>query len=94
MRVRYLKKNIKRDPAAGQPPYPDLVMFKALMLQSLYNLPDEAAPFAMRDRISFLQFIGLPFESAKPNGSAICRFRNSLLENGHDQKLWKVTLEP
>jgi IS5 family transposase len=87
----YLKKNIKRGPAAaGQPPYPDLVMFKVLLLQFWYGLSDDGASQAVRDRISFMHFLGLPFDSSKPDGSTICRFRNRLLEKGHYQKLLEL----
>jgi IS5 family transposase len=34
-------------------------MFKILILQSLYNLSDDAAEFQMRDRLSFMRFLGL-----------------------------------
>jgi len=85
---KYLKKNVKRGPAAaGQPAYPDLVMFKVLLLQYWYRLSDSEASKALRDRISFIHFIGLPFDSSKPDGSTICRFRNRLLEKGHYRHL-------
>jgi IS5 family transposase len=88
---KYLKKNVKRGPSAtGQPPYPDLVMFKILLLQFWYGLSDDDASLAARDRISFIRFIGLPFDSSKPDGSTICRFRNRLLEKGHYQHLLKL----
>lgn len=80
---KYLSRNLKRSPsAAGQPPYPDLVMFKILLLQFLYNLSDDGASTAIGDRISFIHFIGLPFNSSKPDGTTIGRFRNLLLAKG------------
>ena len=88
---KYLKKNVKRGPAAaGQPAYPDLVMFKVLLLQYWYRLSDSEASKALRDRISFTHFIGLPFDSSKPDGSTICRFRNRLLEKGHYRHLLEL----
>lgn len=84
----YLAKNLKRGKdAAGQSPYPNLVMFKAILLQFLYNLSDNALSHALGDRISFIHFIGLSFDSSKPDGSTICRYRNSLLKKKHYQKL-------
>lgn len=80
---RYLSRHLKPGPAAaGQPPYPALVMFKILILQFLYNLSDDGASAAIGDRISFIHFVGLPFNSSKPDGSTICRFRNKLLVKG------------
>lgn len=84
----YLKKHLKRGPAAaGQLPYPDLVMFKAILLQFMYGLSDDALSHALGDRISFIHFTGLPFDSSKPDGSTIGRFRNRLLVKGHYRKL-------
>jgi len=73
-----------------QPPYPDLVMFKILLLQFWYGLSDDDASLAVRDRISFIHFTGLPFDSSKPDASTICRFRNRLLEKGHYQHLLEL----
>jgi len=84
----YLAKHLKRGPAAaGQKPYPNLVMFKAILLQFLYNLSDEGLSYALSDRISFIHFIGLPFDSSKPDGSTIGRYRNRLLEKNHYRTL-------
>ena len=85
---KYLARELKRGPAAaGQPPYPDLVMFKAMLLQFLYGLSDEALSHALRDRISFVHFIGLPFDSSQPDSSTIGRFRQRLEEKGHYRHL-------
>ncbi len=34
-------------------------MFKILILQSLYNLSDEAVEYQILDRMSFMRFLGL-----------------------------------
>jgi hypothetical protein len=44
---------------AGRKPFDVVLMFKILILQSLYNLSDDAAEFQMRDRLSFMRFLGL-----------------------------------
>jgi IS5 family transposase len=80
---KYLARHLKPGPAAaGQPPYPAVVMFKILLLQFLYNLSDEGVSSAIGDRISFIHFVGLPFNSSKPDGTTIGRFRNKLLAKG------------
>jgi IS5 family transposase len=86
---KYLAKTLKRGPAAaGQPAYPDMVMFKAILLQFFYGLSDEALSHALGDRISFIHFVvGLPFGSSKPDGSTIGRFRQHLQEKGCHQHL-------
>jgi IS5 family transposase len=44
---------------SGRPPYPPLVLFKALLLQRWYGLSDEALEDALCDRLSFRRFVGL-----------------------------------
>src|SRR5664279_561260 len=48
-----------RDGGAGRPAWPPLVMFKALVLQSLYGLSDRELEEALGDRLSFRRFTGL-----------------------------------
>lgn len=49
-------------------------MFKILILQFLYNLFDEGVSATIGDRISFIHFVGLPFNISKPDGTAIGPF--------------------
>ena len=35
------------------------MIFKALVLQALYNLSDDQAEYQLRDRLSFMRFLGL-----------------------------------
>lgn len=48
-----------RKSAAGRRPFDVIVMFKILILQSLYNLSDDQAEFQIRDRLTFMRFLGL-----------------------------------
>ena len=49
--------------AMGAPGYPPLVMFKILLLQQWHTLSDPAAAEeAVRDRLSFRRFCGLPLD--------------------------------
>lgn len=75
--------------AAGVKAYPSLVMFKVLLLQSWFNLSDEAMEYALHDRISFARFTGFSLEDETPDHTTICRFRNLLVE----KKLLKKLLE-
>src|SRR5690349_20792602 len=71
-----------REGGAGRPAYPALLMFKALLLQSLYGLSDAEIEEALVDRLSFRRFAGLSLSDAVPDHSTICRFRNLLVEHG------------
>jgi IS5 family transposase len=72
----------------GRPAYPVLVMFKALLLQSLYGLSDPELEEALTDRLSFRRFVGLSLEDVVPDHSTICRFRNALVAAGLQEKLF------
>ena len=71
-----------RDPGPGQPGYPPLLMFKALLLQSLYGLSDAELEEALSDRLSFRRFAGLSLTDAVPDHTTLCRFRNRLVQEG------------
>jgi IS5 family transposase len=62
----------------GEPSYPPLVMFKALLLQRWYQLSDPALEEALYDRLSFRRFAGLALADDTPDHSTIFRFREQL----------------
>lgn len=74
--------------ASGRPSYPALMMFKALLLQSLYGLSDSELEEALYDRLSFRRFCGLALDAAVPDHSTLCRFRNRLVEAGLLERLF------
>lgn len=59
----------------GRPSYPQLALFKTLLLQQWYGLSDPAMEEALADRISFRRFSGLSLHDNVPDHSTICRFR-------------------
>lgn len=77
-----------RDGGAGRPAYPPLLMFKVLLLQSLYGLSDAETEEALADRLSFRRFAGLSLVDEVPDHSTICRFRNLLVAHGLLKKLF------
>ena len=62
----------------GRPAYPPLMMFKILLIQTLYNLSDEKIEEALADRLSFKRFCGFAVEDITPDKTTIGRFRNTL----------------
>jgi IS5 family transposase len=77
-----------RDEGPGRPGYPVLVLFRALLLQSLYGLSDRELEEALADRLSFRRFIGLSLEEKVPDHSVLNRFRNTLMAEGLLPKLF------
>src|SRR5918994_3309066 len=90
------EKLLKRlsDDGPGRPAYPPLVMFKALLLQSLYGLSDAELEEAIADRLSFRRFIGVAFEDAVPDHTTLCRFRNRLIAAGVVRELFCEVYPP
>ncbi len=64
--------------AMGAPGYPPLTMFKILLLQQWHTLSDPAAEEAVRDRLSFRRFCGLPLDMETPDHASIWRFRQTI----------------
>ncbi len=73
---------LRHEGGAGRPAYSPLLMFKALLLQSLYGLSDAELEDAISDRWSFRHFVGLSVEAPVPDHTTLCRFRNLLSDTG------------
>jgi IS5 family transposase len=56
--------HLRDEAGPGRPGYPVLVLFKALLVQSLYGLSDRELEEALDDRLSFRRFVGLSLEDA------------------------------
>lgn len=63
----------------GRPPYDPVLMFKILVLQALYNLSDDQAEFQIRDRLSFMRFLGFGLNDRVPDAKTIWLFRELLV---------------
>ena len=73
--------------AKGAPGYPPLTMFKILLLQQWYTLSDPGAEEAVRDRLSFRRFCGVPLDRETPDHSSIWRFRQTIDKLGLSEAL-------
>jgi IS5 family transposase len=74
---------------AGRKPFDPIVMLKVLILQSLYNLSDEQTEFQIRDRLSFMRFLGLSLGDTVPDAKTIWLFREQLTEAGVIEKAFE-----
>ena len=79
----------ERKSNAGRKPFDVVLMFKVLVLQSLYNLSDEKIEFQIRDRISFMRFLDLSLGDAVPDEKTIWLFREQLTEAGLIKRLFE-----
>ena len=63
---------------AGAPSFDVVLMFKILILKSLYNLSDARTEEQIRDRLSFRDFLGLTFAAKVPDEKTIWKFAEQL----------------
>src|SRR5512139_1648788 len=75
---------------AGRPPMDALVMFKMVILQSLYSLSEEQTEYQVRDRLSFQRFLGLSPEEVVPDAKTLWLFKETLKQRQLDQKLFET----
>jgi len=87
-RFEKLLGHLRNEASPGRPGYPVMVLFKALLLQSLYGLSDRELEEALCDRLSFQRFVGLSLGDAVPDHSVLNRFRNRLVEERLLEKLF------
>lgn len=59
----------------GRPPLDTVLMFKILVLQALYGLSDEQAEYQVRDRLSFMRFLGLGLGDRTAGRRSMVHFR-------------------
>jgi len=66
----------------GRPPYDAVLMFRILVLQTLYTLSDDQTEYQLRDRLSFMRFVGLALHDVTPDAKTIWLFREQLTRAG------------
>ena len=81
----------KRKSDAGRKPWDAIVMFKAIILCALYNLSDDQVEYQMRDRLSFVRFLGLALEDKVPDAKTVWLYREQLSQAGMIETLFDLT---
>ena len=72
----------------GNKPYPLELMLRLYLLQNLYNLSDEATVAEAIDSRAFSEFCGVDSSNQVPDGDTLGRFRNLLLKNDMQERLF------
>ena len=65
---------------AGRPHFERNLMFKILILQSIYNLSDDQIEFQIIDRRSFKRFLRIKSTDKVPDSKTIWKFRETLIQ--------------
>ncbi len=79
----------ERKSPAGRKPWDAVVMFKAIVLCELYNLSDEQVEYQLRDRLSFMRFLGLGLEDKVPDAKTVWLYREQLARAGVIETLFE-----
>ncbi len=66
----------------GRPPYDPVAMLKVLILAAQNNVSDARMEYLIRDRLSWLRFLGFDLGAATPDANTIRLFREKLTEVG------------
>lgn len=75
---------------AGRPPIPPLILFKALLLESWYDLSDVEVVQEIHDRRSFERFVGEEVRNYHLDDTTLVKFRNRLRNHGLMKRIWDV----
>ena len=70
--------------AGGRLPFDPVFMFKVLILQKFHGLSDEATEAQIKDRLSFLSFLGLRLGDEVPDGNTIWDFKELIEKDGRE----------
>jgi len=74
----------------GRPPFDHVLMFKVLVLQTQNNLSDERTEFYLRDRLTWMRFLGLGLGDAVPDANTIWTFREAMTKAGAIERLFEL----
>jgi len=73
--------------SGGKPETDVIVVFKMLVLQQWHGLSDHELEKQCIDRISFRKFLGFP--AYIPDSSTVWLFRERIIENNKEEKIWE-----
>jgi IS5 family transposase len=76
--------------AKGEPGWPPLALFRALLLAVWHDLSDVRLAEALDDRASFRRFCGFAAHEPTPERTAFVRFRAELARRGLDRALFEA----
>jgi IS5 family transposase len=74
--------------AKGEPAWPPLALFKAMLIAVWYDLSDVKLAEALDDRASFWRFCGFSLDEVTPERTAFVRLRKALIARSLDKALF------
>ena len=77
----------------GNKPYELELMLRLYVLQNLYTLSDEGTVAEVIDSRAFSEFCGVESSNQVPDGDTLGRFRNLLVRNGMQERLFSQVVK-
>jgi len=74
----------------GRPPFSNGLLFKIVILQSLYNISDDQTEYLINCRLDFMRFLGLSLGQKVPDAKTIWLFRELLTTSGAYDELFEL----
>ena len=74
----------------GRPPFDPVSMFKVFILQAQHNRSDAKMEVMIRDRLSWMRFLGFELGGVTPDENTIRHFRNRMIETGTLKRVMKA----
>ncbi len=84
------KPEADRKSRAGRKPMDAVLMFKTLVLSALYNLSDDQIEYQVRDRLSFMRFLGLGLGDRVPDAKTVWLYREALAQAGKVDEVFSL----
>ncbi len=72
----------------GRPAFDHVLMFKVLLLQAMHALSDERCEYLIKDRLSFMRFLGFGLADPVPDANTVWTFREALKRAGAVEALF------
>ena len=66
----------------GRPAFDHVLMFKVLLLAAMHGLSDKRCEYLIKDRLSFMRFLGVGLSDPVPDANTIWTFREALKRTG------------
>jgi transposase len=66
----------------GRPAFDHVLIFKVLILQAMHSLSDERCEYLIKDRLSFMRFLGMSLADPGPDANTIWTYREALKRAG------------
>jgi transposase, IS5 family len=73
----------------GRPAFEHVLMFKVLVLQAMHSLSDERTEYLIKDRLSFMRFLGMSLADPVPDANTIWNYREALKRAGAMDALFR-----